>query len=186
MIHKRILLLYSSQLCDLDFSNWSVIQKDLKNPILVIIIWWSFFRNELPLSQVVDDMKAMTYLNDELFQRIILSDSSSEEMSKARAIIHCILTRRFYPIIGHTAPLTENIEPKYFLKKMQEQLNSVNLLNQSDLDVQQVIIDYGNGKNNSLKNVGFYSKQEVNMCRMGKPKKVTILEPSRWVVTCKY
>ncbi|RXG69845.1 Deoxynucleoside triphosphate triphosphohydrolase SAMHD1 [Armadillidium vulgare] len=120
---------------------------------------------DLVLCDVIGDITAMTHLHDNIFHKIYENSSTDEKMLKAKEIIHNILTRRYYPYIGHIIePKDNGVKVKDILQKLVENLPPDSDLCIDDFELQFININYGNKDKNPILNVGFFSKDNPDQC----------------------
>lgn len=137
------------------------------------------------LSTAIDDMEAYTKLTDHVFEQIL--NSTSEELSEARQILHNVICRRLYKCLGQTQPdkpitVTQEIIHSWEADLAQSvpQGSQDTKLHPEDFVVNVIHMDYGMKEKNPINNVRFYCKNDLTTAIQIRKNQVSKLLPERF------
>ncbi|XP_053408076.1 deoxynucleoside triphosphate triphosphohydrolase SAMHD1-like [Mercenaria mercenaria] len=122
---------------------------------------------QLKMSETIHDMEAYTKLTDTVLRTILLS--SDERLEKSKDILNDIINRKLYKCVSQTQrKVTVNghgidtDKIKEFILEYKNENEMLKNVNEADLEIDVVKLDYGMKTNDPILNVRFYSKDDEN------------------------
>ncbi|XP_078336253.1 deoxynucleoside triphosphate triphosphohydrolase SAMHD1-like [Crassostrea virginica] len=135
------------------------------------------------ISETVDDMEAYQKLTDSIFDQILWS--TDKKLAKAREIMMNIQKRQLYKCVGQVRPpdgstfdKDKTVEIKNKVSRILKDMKSD--LQNEDILIHLVFLDYGMKDKNPIDHVRFYNKGNPNQAIQLKKNEVSDLLPEKF------
>ncbi|XP_071959324.1 deoxynucleoside triphosphate triphosphohydrolase SAMHD1-like [Antedon mediterranea] len=140
-------------------------------------------KRKLKMSEAIHDMAAYVKMTDNILYEIL--NTSDEKLFPARNIIANVMSRKLYRCIGQTSPKDNDPIPRAHIPKMMNEIlgfqqDGTKQLNNSDLIIHVVDLNYGMGSDNPIDFVRFYSKHDPEQATMVRKSEVSHMLPEKF------
>ncbi|XP_033754260.1 deoxynucleoside triphosphate triphosphohydrolase SAMHD1-like isoform X2 [Pecten maximus] len=137
------------------------------------------------MSQSIDDMEAYSKLTDGVFERILYSTDTENDMVEARELLTRILQRKLYKCVGNTKPKDKAYKKKSEATKIKAEIVGMGTVGdrqalEANLIVEIMNMDFGKGEENPIDDVRFYDKRNSEEPMQIRKEEVSHILPSKF------